>query len=448
MPDIRFGTGSYRRDTGRLPEFRLVNMFAEKAPTAETQVAIISRDGLEEAFEVGAGPVHSIFSQPGTFGGDVFSFSGAELYRETTLIASLEGAGPVSWAASANEVVVARGGKAYSYNGTDIVPIAFPNDADVTAVAFVAGLFLFARADSHKFYWSAVLDGRSVDPLDFASAESAPDALLDMVAIGDVLVLLGQNAQESWAVTGELYLPFTRIPQRTFAKGIKATGCATEQDNALTWVGHDSIVYRLGDVPQRISDHGLEERIGQSVSVLMFSFVHEGHSFAAVRLDEATFLFDAATGEWCEFTTGEGNWRARCSAQKDGKPMFGDDRSGALLRFAGHVDAGEWFEQVFTAGFTVKSAARVDALDVDAAVGWAESPILEMRSSRDAGATWGAWRATTLGEVGQYRKRVRYRRAGLFDAPGAIFEFRNTSPAQLRVSAVRVNEAGGGRGRA
>ena len=32
--------------------------------------------------------------------------------------------------------------------------------------------------------------------------------------------------------------------------------------------------------------------------------------------------------------------------------------------------------------------------------------------SRDGGHTWSDWRAHTLGEVGQYGKRIRYRRFG------------------------------------
>jgi hypothetical protein len=130
----------------------------------------------------------------------------------------------VSWAASDIELVVCRGGHAYSYNGVNLAAIAFPDTANVTAVTFLAGLFVFARASSHKFYWSAVLDARTIDPLDFASAESSPDWLLDALAAGDVLYLGGKDSIEAWYPTGDGTLPFLRISQRTTTMGVAATG--------------------------------------------------------------------------------------------------------------------------------------------------------------------------------------------------------------------------------
>jgi hypothetical protein len=70
-----------------------------------------------------------------------------------------------------------------------------------------------------------------------------------------------------------------------------------------------------------------------------------------------------------------------------------------------------------------------------------------MRTSRDAGRTWGAWRPTSLGEQGNYRTRVEWRRCGLFDDPGLLAEFRCADPVPFRVGGVKYNEQSGGRGR-
>jgi hypothetical protein len=133
----------------------------------------------------------------------------------------------------------------------------------VTAVTFLAGLFIYARAGSRKFYWSAVLDGRTVDALDFASAESSPSYLVDVLAIGDVLYLGCKDKIEAWYPTGDGTLPFQRITQRTTSRGVVATSCMAELDNALHFVGDDRSVYRMSEVPERISNHGIDEQLAK-----------------------------------------------------------------------------------------------------------------------------------------------------------------------------------------
>jgi hypothetical protein len=60
-----------------------------------------------------------------------------------------------------------------------------------------------------------------------------------------------------------------------------ATGCAKRADNSMFFIGSDRVVYRVSDVPERISDHSIEERILASATANVFTFRHEG---ARVRL--------------------------------------------------------------------------------------------------------------------------------------------------------------------
>lgn len=456
MPPILYGKSSYLRENGNLPEFKLVNMFVEQAPVAEGGVVLQSRPGLAESATRGTGPINGIFSQEGTFDGDVFTLSGDTLYREDAILGTVLGDGPISWAASAIEVVITRGGSAYSYDGTDLAAIAFPDGAEVAAVAIMANIFIFIREGTHNFYWSAVLDARAIDSLDFASAETRPDNLLDVVSVGPFLFLLGEETTEVWTPGGPVDLPFSRIEGRLYRKGVLATGCAREQDNALTIIGNDGIVYRISDVPQRISDHGIEERIEASDTAAAFTFIHEGHNFFCVRLEEGTWAFDVATGQWCEFQTYErDNFRAQCAATQGRTVLLGDDEDGTVWGLSGYLDGEAHLMRLFTAAFPIRGGSvAVDSLDVETNTGWTEDlsgqgadPVLEMRSSRSASATWGDYKSAPLGAQGEYRQRTRYRRVGRFDAPAGVFEFRCSDPVPLRVSGVNVNEPGGGRSR-
>jgi hypothetical protein len=457
MPRVLFGTGAYRRDAGHFAEIRCVNMFAEATPTAEGNVALISRWGLLASATRGNGPADAVMWKDGVFGGALFVVSGGNLYRDGDLLGAIGGTGPVSFAFSDNELVLTRGGAAYSYNGTNLAAVAFPDDANVTAVAFVAGLFVYARAGSAKFYWSAVLDGRTVNALDFATAESSPDPLLDLAIMRGNLYLLGSATIETWFPTGDIDLPFTRVDQRLYPQGVIGTGCAVPLDNTLFLIGSDALVYRLGEVLERLSDHGIEERVQDSSAFKAFSIETEGHKFFCIRLGVGTWAYDAATQQWCEFASyGRDNWRAQCAVSVGTTVYLGDDEEGTVWTLTEAAeDDGEIMDSRWTAGFRISGGIQhVDNLHIEANVGWTEylagqgqNPVIEMRASRDAGATFGDWRSSSLGAQGKYRNRARWTRLGLFDFPGALFEFRVTDPAPRRVSGVFLNEPGGGRSR-
>lgn len=459
VPDILYGKGSYRRDNGNFASMQLRNMYPEAAPTVEQGVALISRQGLATYTTVGSGPINGLFHRPGLFNGDLFTLSGNTLYRGSTSLGTINGSGVPSIASSNVELVITRGQTAYSYNGTNLVAIAFPDSANVTAVTFLGSRFIFARADSHKFYWSNLNDGRTVGGLAYASAESSPDDIADVMAVGDNLFVLGEESLEAYYLTTSSTLPYARISQRTRNRGVIGRGCAVEFDNALHFIGDDFVVYRMAEVPMRISNHGLEERIRSSATHRLFTYLHEGHAFLCVRVDTGTWVFDPAGGsEWPEFCTyGMPNFIGQCAEDVEGiGALFGSSIDGKIYEFATTwTDDGRALERRFTGAFPIKGGSvPVDVLEVEAnfgatlaSTGPGSNPQLEARASRDGGHSFGPWRTAPLGEQGERRRRARWRRWGFFDAPGALFDFRMTDPAPLRVSTVLVNEPVGGRSR-
>jgi hypothetical protein len=217
----------------------------------------------------------------------VFSISNATIYRGTSSLGSIAGTGVASWAGGFGEILVTRGTVMRRYNGSALSNVTFPDTANVRAVCFIGSLFVAVRGDtSGKFYWSAPLDGSSWDALDFATAEREPDSLLDIMNLGDNIWLFGQQSIESWSHTGDADLPFARIEQVSFDQGIMDTGCVCAADNSLFFVGSKRIVFRLSDVPQRISDSGIEERLADSTTARLFTFwLPGGHEMVALRLD-------------------------------------------------------------------------------------------------------------------------------------------------------------------
>lgn len=456
MPQIPFGTSAYQRDNGNQPEVRVVNMLAEECPTAQGGVTLLSRKGLLLSSTVGNGPVQAIFYEAGTFGGDVFVVSGGSLYRAGTRIGAIAGTGPVSFASSGSEIVITAGFGAYSYNGIDLAEIAFPDGANVTAVAFIAGLFIYARAGTQKFYWSATLDGRTIDALDFASAESSPDGITDIIVAKGNAYLIGQATVEPWIATGAGDLPFALIQQRLYPRGAKDTGCSADMDNTLFSVLNDNSVGRMADVWEVISDAGIEERIAEATEVSAFGFMYEGHPLFCVKTDLGSFIFDARTKQWNNPQSyGLDDFRISCAAKDMFPTLLGDDSEGKLWELNGYEDDEGPLERLFTTYFPIDGGSVVvNNLWLKANVGstgelsgQGANPVVEMRYSRDAGRTWSDWESAELGAQGEYRALPEWRALGTFDQPGAMFEFRVTDPVGFRVSGVFVNEPVAGRSR-
>ena len=457
MPSIAYGAGAYKKDNGNLPPLTLINMYLEASKTSEQGVALISRKGLGLLAENGSGPINGMFCKPGTLSGDVFSISNTTLYRGTTSLGSVAaaGSGVARIAGGFGEMLLTRGSDLMRYNGTAISTPTFPDTADVRAVAFIGSLFVAVRADtSGKFYWSDPLDGSSWDALNFATAEREPDSLLDIEVLGDNIWLFGQQSIEAWAHTGDADLPFTRIEQVAMDEGIFSTGCVVPADNSLFFVSSKRLFYRLGEVPERVSDNGIEERLQASTTCRLFTSWYQGHEFIHIRLDDETLNYDCSTREFCEFQTDGGQWIASHAAMSGKVAYFGHSSTGELMGWDGWDDMGDEMERRLSFAQQLDGPAFLDVIRVwanagatDLLEGQGSEPVIELRLSDDGGRTWGEWMDEDLGAQGEYRHVPEWRALGMADFPGVLGEIRVTDPVPFRLSAIKINDKGGGRSR-
>ena len=442
---IPFGLSAHVRERGALAPVRLINMFAEQTSVTQDGTILQSRLGLVADFTVGSGPIRASVVKDGVFDGDRMTVSGSEVYRGANLIGTLSGNGPVYIAMSDTEALFCAGEDVYSYDGSTFAAVTMPYSEGTAALVHIDGLFMALRNGTGEWFFSAVLDGRDWDGTNFATAESEADQLLDVVVLNGSLVFFGTETIEFWVKTGDASLPYTPVTQRVFKQGIKATGCAVSEDNSFFWIGADNLFYRHDTVPKSVDDDALVEKIAASTSHRVFKVADGRHKLICVRLDDSTYAYDVTTGAIAEFaTTGRSNFRAG--------PDMGDDETGTVWAFSGHLDNGEPLVREFTAGMELQQAAFLDNLRLVCEVGTTSDlegefadPQIEVRHSRDYGRTWCNWLPASLGQQGDYDLRVEWRALGLFRDPGAVFQFRVSAPVSFRVSAVAVNEPYGGR---
>lgn len=448
MPALQFGLSSYERAEGDIAELPVVNLYAEQ--TASEGVVLQSRRGLaDRSADMGSGPVAALYKRDGVLSGALMGVSGGYLYRETMEIGEIVGGGPVSIAGNETGIMIAAGSSLYAFDGSTLSEVAFPDSASVIKVVEGASRFVAIRANSGKFYFTPPL-GQTFDALDFATAESESDQLLDALFIDDALILFGSESGEFWPNTGDNNLPFQPLQGRTLERGIKATGCATSLGSTFAWVTDIGTVC-VGDENNIISNPGLQARINASATVSAFNFFIDGVEFLAVRLDDETQVYNPATGTWSEFASnGQTNWLAACHAGG----VFGSGVDGKTLAFGtGYEELGGVLERSFRAGLPINGGGvainrlslRANPGNTDFLTGDYADPTVEMRQSGDAGKTWGLWQPASLGVQGSYRDRVEWRALGLASQPAFLAEFRVSDPVAFRVAGVFVNEPWGGR---
>lgn len=446
---LQFGTSSYERARGDMPQLPVINQFAEEAPTEETGLVLQSRPGLaDREADMGAGPVLALFKGDGVLSGALFGVSAGHLWQGTTDLGAITGSGPFSMAGYENLVFVAGGAGLWGWDGATLGAITFPDSASVAKVVVGASRALLIRADTGYFYWSDVLSD-TIDALSFAEAESSPDRLLDLLFIDDTAILFGAETVEFWPNTGDADSPFQPLEGRVFSVGIKATGCAAQFGESFAWVTNNNQVC-LQEPGNIVSNAGLEAKIAESAEVGLFTFFLGGTEFLGLRLDTETHVLSARSRLWSQFASyDEDNWIVRCH---DGG-VFGSAVDGKTLEWGdGHSDLDSVLERRFRAGAPLNSGGfpinnliiRTNPGNTPYVTDAYATPVVEMRLSRDAGKTWGNWKQRSLGSQGNYRTKVQWEGLGMFGQPGVLAEFRVTDPVPFRCSDVLINETFGG----
>ncbi|MET3526178.1 hypothetical protein [Phenylobacterium koreense] len=454
MPAIPLGLSAYKR--ADLPPSRLRNMFYEKTPAnLRDQVALIPRPRLMQFAKVGGGPVRGLFRQGGVIQDRILALSAGDLYRvepsadgigTPTLIGAVTGAGRMSAAGNPTTVVLACGEKVYSTDGETLTEIATPDDQHVVAVDTLNSYFLFQMANSGRFYWSAI-GGTTIDPLDYATAESQPDNTTTLKVIGDVLWLVGRLSLEPWQPTGDLDLPFQRINGRIFGIGCKDIDTCQKLtvagNETMCWVGADGVVYRLAPNPVRISDYGIEELIKKATGALYATTARWiGREFYVLHLPgQGSYACDLSTGFWDEWTSYERElFRGAVSTiGPSDQPLFGDDEFGTIWEFSDAIkkDAGElivfrWSGVLANPGAAVRCNNVVLNCSVGQAVSPDDDPTVWMAISDDGGFEYGDWLPAQLGRQGERTLQVQWMQLGMIRRQNRLFLWETAEPVTVR----------------
>ncbi len=488
MPEYKgFVGGSYPAQSRIAAADECINFYVEKLETANPKSAamLVGTPGLAlfAALPAGLG-----FNQGQYFTlGRMFSVTGGVLYEvfadgtfKKRGVCSPNG--PVLFTCNNVQLVVALAGGiatqgwVLTLKNNVFAPITAPGFSGASSLSFIDSYVLAPQPGTRLFNITALEDATSWDGLDVAVKEGGSDNIVTGFADHLEYWLLGEETSEVWWDSGNANFPFQRIQGSFIECGCAAAQSPAKFDNSFGWLGKNQrgqgIVYRAnGYTPLRISTHAVEFAIAQYPRIddaIGSSHQIFGHEF--YRLDfpsanppkapggipaGATWLYDASTQLWhqrafwnTQFARFEAH-RGRYHCFAFGKHLVGDYASSNIyeMNAAFLDDFGNPLRSVRTAPHQYSEATRnfYSELWFDIAVGAGlpngQAAKAALQLSNDGGETWGNEQWASLGPVGKYQQRVKYRRLG--QARDRVCRLIMTDPVQrFVVGAYFSGEAG------
>jgi hypothetical protein len=343
--------------------------------------------------------------------------------------------GPVDMAQGLEQLVIVDGASGYvlRLNTNAFTRISSPGWRGSVRVAFLGGFFLFVAPETQQFYWSAIDDATTLDALDFASAESAPDDIVGILVDHRDVMLLGTKSVEGWRLTGTSAV-FERNEGAIMEIGLCAPFAVQKVDSTFIWVGNDEngqgqVWMADGYRPVPIGSEAISTMLQAAdlSQAVAYTYQQDGHSFYCLNAPglETTLVFDVKTQQWHDraelddgsLTPIRGTCHAFCFGKHfigadDGKVYYLDKNkhtlNGNVLvreRTSPHNAAAD-LSRIEFARFTLDCIVGEGKPDMTA-------PVVQMRYSNDGGKTWSAWREASLGALGEYASRVIFRRLGM-----------------------------------
>ena len=456
MVQIPLGTSEWESKDYDLAEIRLRNMYIADNPYSPDGVSRYPRPSLVEHDKVGSGSGKGIFWQAGVLDNQFFVVVGEQLWgffedSDPYLIGSIPGTETCQFAGTIDKLVIVRDGVAYATDGVTIAPIVMPDGDPVGSVASIDGVFLLSVLGFYRFYW--MNPGESApDPLNFASAERAPDPIVSINVVADEIWFIGSDSIEVWAQTGDQDAPYSRIAGRAYTDGLEyRDSVAASSFNGfpcLMWVTNNYEVVLAQGNPQKISNEYVEEELRDSTNIRGWAFRRLRNDFYVISTDNKTLVFNLTKKSWAIWDSYDFSyWRAHLGTQKLDRIYAVDTESNRVFKL--EENAFDLIDDPIVChvrGFVPLTEGHVPckSVDIRANQGWTQSyvtaPVLELSWSDDYGFTWSEPYQVTFGTKGAYSTELTFRSLGLMERPGRLFQVSFSGLERFRIDYATMNE--------
>ena len=417
---------------------RTINMCLVGMETPSKAPFILQSTPGLTVFATLSGEIRGVYEANGrafvVAGGTLYELnsSGAATSRGTLLTS----AGPVDFAWGTTQLVIVDGTNGYALTlATNAFGVITDSDwLGSDRVGYLDGYFIFASPSTQAFYISAIDDATSLDTLDFASAESAPDKIIAHIVNHREVWFLGETTSEVWFDSAGPDFPFSRNQGAILQVGCMAKHSVRLIDSSVMWIGKDingaGIVFRsIGYQAQRISTIAVEEALQSSSNIsaaVAWTYQANGQTFYCINAPglTSTWCYEVGSGAWHERadqdTYGQfSQFRVTCHGFALGLHLVGDaDGYVYKLNHSSNYYGSDLIRRTRISPNDVTVSRdriffREFALDCTSGQGpQGATPVVELTWSDNGGMTWGNPVQRSVGAVGNYYGRVVWNRLG------------------------------------
>ena len=374
-------------------------------------------------------------------------------------------------------VIVVPGEKSYVYDSSlgTVVVITDTDFLTADSVVFKDGFYIFTASSGLQAFNSKLNDPQSFDALNRFTAEVNPDAIVSSIVNHNELYIMGEETGELFQFNSAIIdsSPFQRVPGGTIEKGLHGKYALVSFDNSFVFAGggknEKTAIWKLtgSASAMKISTSAIDTQIqkfNKTEIAESFAMVWsvKGQTFVAftfesIRIPSRTFVYNATTSAlagastWHELQSGIsgiGNrWRVQSIILAYGELLVGDQLTGKV----GALDNDTFTEygepilrKVITQPYRVLDNSQFfDNLELvmEAGVGLTSGhgsdPVIGMQFSDNGTKTWSPEFNRNFGKIGEWTRRVKWRRQGRAPTNRAI-AFIMTEPVRCNFLACSI----------
>ncbi len=459
MADIDFpiATGFYVPRSNPFARQECTNWYVSPAQApAFSEAALYGTPGIDRVLSTGD------FTEANRGGhelGEVpFFVNGNSLYRidraliddeesfSATSVGTVAGTGRVSMADNGAQLcVLIPGGPGYIYDESldpqfqEITDPDFRANGNPQFVVYIDTFFLFTT-DTDRFIISGVRDGLSYNALDFGSAEADPDAVVAPIVFRNQLYIFGGETVEVFRNQGGADFPFIRVNGFILPYGLFAPFSLIQASDTFMFVGgatneQPTIRQFTGSGTQKIStdavDNLLEAASPEEIEACFsWTYSQQGAVFVGFTFGDKTAVYDQTSQLWhirssrskssTETSFVEGRYRVSSMLNSYNRIIVSDLEDGRVGFL--NLDAFQEYGLPIIRSFsTLPFSNQGDALFIsyielvmESGVGNSQSPDpkIWLQRSVDGGQTFSDPITRDIGKVGEYQRRIIWRRLG------------------------------------
>jgi len=447
--------GFYESESTTISGQELINWYVNVPQTegAFSRATLLGSSGLGQILSTGAisqsnRGSHVKAGRPYFLNGEVLQrldrtvdIFGVETFL-LVVIGTIPGENRASFSDNGTQMIVIVDGRGWIVNEADATPFQEITSAGFTAngkpeqVIFIDSFFL-VTTDSKKFIRSNANDGLNWSALNFFTAEADPDNIVAPINFKGQAWIGGRETIEAFQdIAGN----FQRISGMIINKGIFAPFSMINTSSGFMFIGggvneSPAIWQVTGNQAQKVSTTAIDTVLNgfstEAISAAFaYSYAQRGAYFVGFNFPGVTFEFNTITNKWnkreSKITDSLGRvtfekWRVNSLVTAYNRVICGDAIDGRIGELKSDIftEYGEEIIRTFvTAPFSNKgnsfTVPKIE-LTMESGAGDATTePKIRMSTSSDGGKTFNNPITRGFGKVGEFFRRVIWRKLGRF----------------------------------